>query len=381
MPGHGRARATGPIDWPLRSISGQEFYAVGRSRPGARPPSARLARRNVRGTSARFETVSDAQRGVGHDLGAARRDVQDEAFDLRHPGRRPSSRLRPCCAARAAVRAALLVCCLWSSTIMAADPVVATQSGRGVGSRPSRTNDDVVRLPVVDRFEVYRLRDFASCKSISLNSACAVGRVRDVRNRPRGRSKPGVSRDTHAQTETIGGQAQAEQPAAAPAAVPDQMPFDIPYGNSITADRAADVVKAIVAEATKSPRNWKLAISVVDTHGDLVYFYKMDSTQQASVTISQNKARTAARYRRPTQIFNNAMQTPAGAYVANAGVAAAGRIARRYPARRGRQDHRRGRLQRRDRRPGRRGLQGRRGHGEVVAASLLRPSFRGSPQG
>jgi len=79
---------------------------------------------------------------------------------------------------------------------------------------------------------------------------------------------------------TICGQVQAQQPAAAPAAVPDQMPFDIPYGNSITADRAADVVKAIVAEATKSPRNWKFAISVVDTHGELVYFYKMDSTQQ-----------------------------------------------------------------------------------------------------
>lgn len=119
---------------------------------------------------------------------------------------------------------------------------------------------------------------------------------------------------------TICGQAQAQQPAAAPpaapAAVPDQMPFDIPYGNSITADRAADVVKAIVAEATKSPRNWKLAISVVDTHGELVYFYKMDSTQHGSVTISQNKARTSARLRRPTQIFNTAMQNPAGAFIA-----------------------------------------------------------------
>ena len=118
---------------------------------------------------------------------------------------------------------------------------------------------------------------------------------------------------------TICGQAQAQQPAAtptAPAAVPDQMPFDVPYGNSITADRAADIVKAVVAEATKSPRNWKLAISVVDTHGELVYFYKMDNTQLASVTISQNKARTAARFRRPTQIFSNVMQTPAGGYIA-----------------------------------------------------------------
>jgi glc operon protein GlcG len=115
---------------------------------------------------------------------------------------------------------------------------------------------------------------------------------------------------------TICGQAQAQQPAAAPAPVPDQMPFDIPYGNSITADRAAEIVKAIVAEATKSPRNWKLAISVVDTHGELVYFYKMENSQQASVVISQNKARTSVRYRRPTQNINNVMQTTAGAYIA-----------------------------------------------------------------
>ena len=114
---------------------------------------------------------------------------------------------------------------------------------------------------------------------------------------------------------TVCGEAGAQQPTPSPTGVPDQMPFDIPYGNSITADRAAEVVKAVVAEATKSPRNWKLAISVVDTHGELVYFYKMDSTQHGSVAISQNKARTSARYRRPTQIFNNAMQTPAGGYL------------------------------------------------------------------
>jgi glc operon protein GlcG len=69
-----------------------------------------------------------------------------------------------------------------------------------------------------------------------------------------------------------------------------------------------------VAEAKKSPRNWKLAISVVDPNGDLVYFYKMDQTQIASVGISQGKARTAARFRRPSQLFFNVMQTPAGGY-------------------------------------------------------------------
>src|SRR3977135_439875 len=112
-------------------------------------------------------------------------------------------------------------------------------------------------------------------------------------------------------------QAPAPAPAPAPAAppaIPEQMPFDIPYGAAITADRAAQVVAAAVAEAKKSPRNWKLAISVVDPNGDLVYFYKMDQTQIASVGISQGKARTAARFRRPSQLFFNVMQTPAGGY-------------------------------------------------------------------
>src|SRR3981081_3103299 len=97
-------------------------------------------------------------------------------------------------------------------------------------------------------------------------------------------------------------QAPAPAPAPAPAAqtaIPDQMPFDIPYGAAITADRAAQVVAAAVAEAKKSPRNWKLAISVVDPNGDLVYFYKMDQTQVASVGISQGKERLDALYRRP----------------------------------------------------------------------------------
>ena len=102
--------------------------------------------------------------------------------------------------------------------------------------------------------------------------------------------------------------------AQAPAAVPDQMPFDIPYGPSISADKAAQVVAAAVAEAKKSPRNWKLAIAVVDPNGDLVYFYKMDQTQVASIGIAQGKARTAARFRRSSGAFFNLMQTPAGAF-------------------------------------------------------------------
>jgi glc operon protein GlcG len=124
-------------------------------------------------------------------------------------------------------------------------------------------------------------------------------------------------------TAAVTGPASAQAPApapapapAAPAAVPDQMPFDVPYGPAITADQAAKVVAAAVEEAKKSPRNWKLAIAVVDPNGDLVYFYKMDQTQVASIAIAQGKARTAARFRRPSQVFFNVMQTPTGNFAA-----------------------------------------------------------------
>ena len=112
----------------------------------------------------------------------------------------------------------------------------------------------------------------------------------------------------------MAGLASAQAPA--PAAVPDQMPFDVPYGTPITADHAAQVAAAVMAEAKKSPRNWKMAIAVVDPNGDLVYFYKMDQTQVASIAIAQGKARTAARFRRPSGAFFNIMQTPAGAFAA-----------------------------------------------------------------
>jgi glc operon protein GlcG len=75
-----------------------------------------------------------------------------------------------------------------------------------------------------------------------------------------------------------------------------------PYGadiNLATAKKAAD---AAAAEAKK--RNWNtFCIAVVDTHGDLVYFERLDNCQYASIQISQHKARTAARYRRPTVVF------------------------------------------------------------------------------
>ena len=75
-----------------------------------------------------------------------------------------------------------------------------------------------------------------------------------------------------------------------------------PYGESINIETAKKVAAAAIAEAKK--RNWNtMCVSVVDTHGDLVYFERQDNCQYASISISQHKARTAARYRRPTLVF------------------------------------------------------------------------------
>jgi|SRR5271169_4594832 len=105
---------------------------------------------------------------------------------------------------------------------------------------------------------------------------------------------------------------QAAAPAAAPVAppdlnaIPDKMPFNVPFGTPITLDRAQAVVQAAVAEANK--RGWPEIFSVVDNSGNLVAFGRMDGAAFASIAISEHKARTAARYRRPTRAFEDAVQ-------------------------------------------------------------------------
>jgi uncharacterized protein GlcG (DUF336 family) len=114
----------------------------------------------------------------------------------------------------------------------------------------------------------------------------------------------------------LAGALHAQQPAAT---VPTAMPNNIPYGSSITADRAAQLAQAVMTEARKDGRDWKLAIAVVDPHGELVYFYKMDDTQYESISIATRKAVSSARLRRPTQVFFDQMQALSGSYVPTLG--------------------------------------------------------------
>jgi glc operon protein GlcG len=104
------------------------------------------------------------------------------------------------------------------------------------------------------------------------------------------------------------GAASAQQPPAPPNldAVPEKMPWATPYGPRITAARAQAAIEAAVAEATK--RGWDLNIAVVSPGGGLIAFLRMDNAQIASISIAEHRARVAARYRRPTKVFEDAVQ-------------------------------------------------------------------------
>src|SRR5262245_25119262 len=71
------------------------------------------------------------------------------------------------------------------------------------------------------------------------------------------------------------------------------------YGMPIGIDNAKKAATAAIAEARKN--NFTMAIAVVDTAGNLVYFEKMDGTQTGSVNVSIEKARSAVLFKRPTK--------------------------------------------------------------------------------
>jgi uncharacterized protein GlcG (DUF336 family) len=69
-----------------------------------------------------------------------------------------------------------------------------------------------------------------------------------------------------------------------------------------TAKKAAAVA---LAEAKKN--GWFMAIAVVDPSGTLVYYEKMDNTQTGSAHVAIDKAKTAAMFKRPSKVFQDAV--------------------------------------------------------------------------
>jgi uncharacterized protein GlcG (DUF336 family) len=82
-------------------------------------------------------------------------------------------------------------------------------------------------------------------------------------------------------------------------------PPSTPYGSPIDMSAAKKVMAAAEAEATKN--NWGVAIAIVDSGANLVMLQRLDNAQLSSVRIAEAKAKTAAEFRRPTKVFEDAV--------------------------------------------------------------------------
>lgn len=82
-------------------------------------------------------------------------------------------------------------------------------------------------------------------------------------------------------------------------------PPSTPYGTPI--DIAAAKKAMAVAEAEAVKNGWGVAIAIVDSGANLVMLQRLDNAQLSSVRIAEQKARTAAEFRRPTKVFEDAV--------------------------------------------------------------------------
>lgn len=99
-------------------------------------------------------------------------------------------------------------------------------------------------------------------------------------------------------TSLIGGIALSCLTGAALAQVPQ-------YGINVTHEQARKAVAGAIAEARKL--TLPMAVAVVDNAGMLVAFERLDNTQTGSTAVAQDKAVSAAMYRRPTKAFQDAL--------------------------------------------------------------------------
>jgi glc operon protein GlcG len=97
--------------------------------------------------------------------------------------------------------------------------------------------------------------------------------------------------------------AWAQQPPPPPA--PAAAPAPPPYGPSITLDQAKRVMSAAELEAAKN--SWTVAITILDSGGNLVMFHKFDNAQLSAVTTSEGKARTALEFKLPSKALDDAI--------------------------------------------------------------------------
>ena len=111
----------------------------------------------------------------------------------------------------------------------------------------------------------------------------------------------------------------AQQQTAAPVA-PSPPPAP-PFGMPVTLDQATKMADAAIAEAKKL--NLAVAIAITEPNGELVYFGKMENAPYSATQLAQQKATTAARYRRPSRAFQEQLAAGNTFFLTFGGVIAA----------------------------------------------------------
>jgi uncharacterized protein GlcG (DUF336 family) len=64
---------------------------------------------------------------------------------------------------------------------------------------------------------------------------------------------------------------------------------------------------AVASGQFAQKKHWNVVIAIVDDGGHLVYFERMDGVQTGSIEVAIQKARTAAAFKRPTRLFEEAV--------------------------------------------------------------------------
>jgi glc operon protein GlcG len=88
-------------------------------------------------------------------------------------------------------------------------------------------------------------------------------------------------------------------------AAPARLRAQVHVTRSVASAGAERALAAAAAEARR--QGWAVSIAVVDPAGELVAFLRLDGAPPSSVDISRAKARTAARFRRPTRALDSTL--------------------------------------------------------------------------
>ena len=79
------------------------------------------------------------------------------------------------------------------------------------------------------------------------------------------------------------------------------------YGAPITLEQARKVFSAAEAEMKKN--NWAMTIAIVDSGGHLMLLQRADGSQFAGAKIAEDKAWSAAGFKRPGKMFQDRLAT------------------------------------------------------------------------